>query len=173
MFRGSYNLGSTNGAGSSSRIYNYCRKTTSDPSLCINQFITITNSSTNVPLPTGFVYSFTYTGDLSLDSILEYYIPIDSSDNILQYTYSYTTSNNVTTVAVSFTFIDNGTTNDGLIFSPNVLSFYNMNTTNLKILQFYNIPLSRRGSQFQGINNLIVDVNDKPGKRGYNIMVSL
>lgn len=36
-----YNLGATRGKGSSTRMYNYCVKTTSNPTECIQQFITI------------------------------------------------------------------------------------------------------------------------------------
>lgn len=37
----SINLGATKGRGSSTRMFNYCKKTTDAPSLCINNFITI------------------------------------------------------------------------------------------------------------------------------------
>jgi hypothetical protein len=43
---GAVNIGSTTGAGSSTRKYLYCRqRTPNNPSLCLNQIITI--SSTN------------------------------------------------------------------------------------------------------------------------------
>jgi hypothetical protein len=33
------NMGCTRGRGSTTRMYNYCRERTQNPSLCINQFI--------------------------------------------------------------------------------------------------------------------------------------
>jgi hypothetical protein len=38
----SINLGATKGRGSSTRMFNYCKQKSVAPSLCINQFITIT-----------------------------------------------------------------------------------------------------------------------------------
>jgi len=35
------NLGATRGKGSSSRMFNYCKQNSLNPSLCINQFIRI------------------------------------------------------------------------------------------------------------------------------------
>jgi len=37
----SINLGCTRGRASSTRMFNYCNKRTSNPSICLNQFITI------------------------------------------------------------------------------------------------------------------------------------
>jgi len=60
-----YNLGATRGKGSSTRMYNYCVKRTSNPTECIQQFITITpqqqeesylyskNNRTNGGFPVG------------------------------------------------------------------------------------------------------------------------
>jgi hypothetical protein len=40
---GAVNIGATTGAGSSTRKYLYCRQRTKNPSLCLNQIITISN----------------------------------------------------------------------------------------------------------------------------------
>lgn len=39
------NMGSTRGRGSTTRMFNYCSQRTPNPSLCVNQFITITSGS--------------------------------------------------------------------------------------------------------------------------------
>ena len=43
----SVNLGATKGRGSSTRVFNYCKQTSKDPSQCINQFITIKSSGSS------------------------------------------------------------------------------------------------------------------------------
>jgi len=40
-------LGSTKGIGSSTRIFNWCKQHSPNPSLCINQFISVTNTNNN------------------------------------------------------------------------------------------------------------------------------
>jgi hypothetical protein len=42
------NMGCTRGRGSTTRMYNYCTKSSPHPSLCINQFITVRPSTTNI-----------------------------------------------------------------------------------------------------------------------------
>ena len=37
------NIGCTRGRGSTTRMFNYCNKKSINPSICINQFITIKN----------------------------------------------------------------------------------------------------------------------------------
>ena len=46
-------MGCTRGRGSTTRMFNYCKNHSQNPSLCINQFITTqtTNSLTPVPPP--------------------------------------------------------------------------------------------------------------------------
>jgi hypothetical protein len=39
------NMGCTRGRGSTTRMYNYCTNKSPNPSLCINQFITVKGSS--------------------------------------------------------------------------------------------------------------------------------
>ena len=89
-------------------------------------------------------------------------MPIITSSNI-SYSYTLSTVGTNTTVTIKSTFTDdiNGTTNDGLSFK-NVAGFYNTNTTNLKIIKFGNIPLSRGGSQFAYVNNLIIQDTKSP-----------
>jgi hypothetical protein len=67
------NLGSTKGRGSSTRMFNYCKKTSENPSGCINQFINIspvTSTSTPTPTPTPtYDYTFTGTGELNQTTV--------------------------------------------------------------------------------------------------------
>ena len=64
--RGAYNLGTTRGYGSSTRMFNYCRQTTPQQWNCINQFITIAPIPTPTPTPTPTCdYTFTGTGILT------------------------------------------------------------------------------------------------------------
>jgi hypothetical protein len=46
----SINLGSTKGRGSSTRMFNYCKERSANPSECINQFINVNVSSNVTPL---------------------------------------------------------------------------------------------------------------------------
>jgi hypothetical protein len=48
---GTVNLGNTKGRGSSTRMFNYCKTHSPNPSGCINQFINITSTSTSTPKP--------------------------------------------------------------------------------------------------------------------------
>ena len=41
--------GATRGKGSSTRIFNHCKRNTSNPCLCINQFIKITPNNSKIP----------------------------------------------------------------------------------------------------------------------------
>jgi surface protein len=108
-----------------------------------------------------FVYSFDYTGTTPIANIIDSYIPIIKTSNI-DYIRTLSTVGNTTTVTITHTFTDNGTTNDGLSFQ-NVASFYNGSTvTNLKIIQFGKIPLSRGGSQFSGLANLTIQDTKSP-----------
>ena len=78
---GTVKLGSTKGRGSSTRMFNYCNQRSTNPSECINQFITITDGNSGVtpppppPEPTfevledGFnldVYSINLSGSTNL-----------------------------------------------------------------------------------------------------------
>jgi len=59
--------------------------------------------------------------------------------------------------------IDNDT--DGLTFNSEYgvkTSWYNINTKNLTIVSFANIPLSRGGNQFNGLNDLTFTASDSP-----------
>jgi hypothetical protein len=55
------NMGSTRGRGSTTRMFNYCTQRTPNPSLCINQFITIQKPSP--PSPSEYLYSKNNTTD--------------------------------------------------------------------------------------------------------------
>ena len=48
---GAINIGCTKGRGSSTRMLNYCKQSSSNPSGCINQFVNIDNGSTPTTTP--------------------------------------------------------------------------------------------------------------------------
>lgn len=47
ILAGTINLGCSRGRGSSTRMYNFCRRRTSQPSICINKFINVQNNYGN------------------------------------------------------------------------------------------------------------------------------
>lgn len=77
-------LGSTKGRGSSTRMYNWCRQHSSEPSLCINQFI---------PTPPAPVKQWTQLGNLTfngpIDSILAINGKVYANNNILNSSQGY------------------------------------------------------------------------------------
>jgi surface protein len=120
------------------------------------------NSKQETNLLDQFIYSFDYTGS-NLTADISNNIPIIKTLNI-NYTYTLSTIGTITTVIIKSTFDDNGTTHDGLSFNnTTVRNFYNGNTvTNLKIIQFGKIPLSRGGSQFSGLTKLTIEDTKSP-----------
>ena len=70
----SINLGCTKGRGSSTRMFNYCKERSANPSECINQFINISSNAT----PLNYDWSALGSGITGVISS----IAIDSSDNI-------------------------------------------------------------------------------------------
>ena len=111
-----------------------------------------------------FKYSFDYTdtGLGSIADVIATYIPIIETSQKITYTRTLSTVGATTTVTIRPTLI-NGieTTNDGLSFK-NVKNFYYNYTTNLKIVQFGKIPLSRGGSQFSGLTKLTIEDTKSP-----------
>jgi len=116
-----------------------------------------------------FIFNFTYisTEKFPLDSFKSL-IPLDDSDSYLYYVYTLVPSSPKTNdniqVTIHFKFNDNTTTKDGLIFNTTSLDFWNNSITNLNISQFGNIPLSRQGSQFSNLLNIVFsnNINDQP-----------
>lgn len=92
------NLGSTRGLGSSTRKFVWCKEHSPNPSLCINEFITL-KSSVNVSFP------FTATGKYTYTYNNGYYVVVFAS-----YTGIPNTTNpilNDTTTTGSITFLTN------------------------------------------------------------------
>jgi surface protein len=74
---------------------------------------------------------------------------------------SWSIDGSTNTVRISLVnFTDNGTTNDGISF-VGLTSFYNA-VSNLTIEQFGSIPLSRGGSQFQGLTDITILSTSSP-----------
>ncbi len=111
-----------------------------------------------------FKYSFDYIGSTSIADIDNVtYIPIINDSDKIRYTRTLSYSGSTVTVTITPTLI-NGieATNDGLSFQ-NVAAFYNgTNVTNLKIINFGKIPLSRGGSQFLGLTKLAIQDTRSP-----------
>jgi surface protein len=154
----SVNMGNTKGKGSTTRRFNYCTQHSAEPSSCINQFITI-NSVISLPIPINdFIYSFDFTGYpepiLTINNL-----PIINNNNSFILLKFNTTVNviNIMTVTITYQYLDNGS-DDGLCFN-NVLPFYNQ-FTNLTILNFGDIPLSRNYGGYQASQ---VNINNSYG----------
>jgi surface protein len=100
-----------------------------------------------------FIYSFDYVGTLPSSTN---YIPLINTGNNLTYSTVVVQKGNTYTININYSFIDNNETLDGLSF-VNVYSFYN-NTSNLTIIDFAQIPLSRDGRQFADLKNIFFPV---------------
>ena len=113
------------------------------------QFLPIPRYIPLYPVYIDFIYSFNYTGN----DVLQY-IPVIQTGSLM-ISSSYTTDGSANTVRISLlNFNDNGSTNDGISFAG-LQGFYNT-VTNLTIVQFGSIPLSRGGNQFRELNNIIL-----------------
>jgi len=83
------------------------------------------------------------------------------SVQILDYYPSYT-------VKVNYNFINKESSSDGFSFynthipETSVYSWYNLNCTNVTIVSFGDIPLSRAGHQFYSLENLSISTSTKP-----------
>lgn len=98
---------------------------------------------------------------ININEYIKPYLPISEKDGRIKYSYAARLySNMFAVVQIDYTFIDDNVTTDGLQFTlddENTLqTFYNSQTTNLRVHQFGKIPLSRyttahgypSGSQF-------------------------
>ena len=132
---GTIKLGSTKGRGSSTRMFIYCKRRSPAPSLCINQFITITNATTTKPLAP--ILTSIQTGNTKLT--IFYTAPSNFIEsNITDYQYS----------------IDNGNTftNMGTTTSPYTINGLTNNTTYTIIIRAVNVAGSGINSNsLQGI----------------------
>jgi len=95
---GTINLGSTKGRGSSTRMFNYCNKRSANPSLCINQFITLNNSDNNVVIngnpPSAPFINSTIPGDKEIT--INFTAPVDTGGlPITNYLYTTDISLNI------------------------------------------------------------------------------
>ena len=126
-----------------------------------------------------------YTVTPPIDKWTSYYTTVNvitNGDNTIKFLgtnssddYSTAFQNincNTIIVSIKSTFTDDETTHDGLSFN-NVADFYNTNTTNLKIIQFGKIPLSRGGSQFSGLSKLTIQDTRSPNVLSNTSMASM
>ena len=134
----------------------------------VNIFSNSGIDQTNIPSYFLFKYSFVYLGGPITD--FEPYLPVTNNDGSFALSTTQVplasdltspiTRPTLITISCSYKFSDNGTTNDGLTFNSDFLkSFYNTHTTNLTIVQFSGMNLSRAGYQFTGLNSFkIADI---------------
>jgi len=95
------NMGSMRGKASTSRMFNYCKTHSPNPSECINQFINITggNITDGNTVPGAPVITFIIPGDEEL--IINFNAPNDGGSSITDYLYNIDTSNNFISSGVS------------------------------------------------------------------------
>ena len=145
---------------------NYGDTTVLAPQSCLQSLCTA--GSLLPPPPIDFIYSFDYTGTENIN--VREHIPINRRGGHLQYSATHTQEGNKYTVTVSLlSFTDDNTTNDGITFAE-VFDFYNNQTTNLTILKFGDIPLSRGGNQFSYLNDIRFLTDIKPYILQYTLL---
>ena len=117
---------------------------------------------TNEPsLPAPFQYSFQYTGGGSPPDFSLYVPIINTGGSFTTLNTSYTNVANLITVTVNYVYTYNNN-DDGLTFEM-VSGFYVNNTTNLTVIQFGSIPLSKSGGlQFADLTDLTFTAIDRP-----------
>jgi surface protein len=104
-----------------------------------------------------FIYKFINTLTSSFDISK---IPIINDNNSFYILDVVTNiSGNITTVSVSYKFYSEPSGNDGFSFK-NVANYYI--NSNVYILQFGDIPLSKKGEQFANVRNLQITATDSP-----------
>jgi surface protein len=108
------------------------------------------------PFIKQFAYSFTYTGPAQAPEFFVQYIPILTTDGAMIIFPTVSVVGTMVTMNMDYAFLDDGTTNDGFTFNiPGLVEFYNSAyVSDLTIITFGSIPLSRGGYQYQGLNVL-------------------
>jgi surface protein len=114
-------------------IYSFVLTSIPDPSYYTTTFLPFfTNKNINVP------------------------IPINTNNGGITYTYNVKITGNYFLITVSYK-VSSTTTMDGLSFyaaDNNIINFYNNYTSDLTIIQFGLVPLSKEGRQFAKLNSL-------------------
>jgi hypothetical protein len=128
-------------------------------------------------IPVGnfpFIFQFKYIGETSFDTeYTEYLLPIDNTEGgFTNISFTYEPKKillgDIVTIKVFWNYEDNlgKTISSGVTFSnTNILNWYNNNTSDLIILKWSNIPLSRgndeiKGSQFKDLTVLTKIIAD-------------
>jgi surface protein len=108
------------------------------------------------PFINQFAFSFTYTGPAQLPEYFVRYIPILTTDGAMIIYPTVSVVGTTVTMSVECAFLDDEVTNDGFTFNiPGVINFFNSDyVSDLTIITFGSIPLSRDGHQFEGLNVL-------------------
>lgn len=160
------NVGSTKGRGSSTRRFIYCKQQTNDFTSCLESIINVARPP---PIPLDeFVYSFVYSDPPTIEIITQYLpiINVDNSFTNLNIIINIDENTSTATITVQYLFNDvNSSGNDGLSFNA-VASYYNNTTSDLTIIDFGDIPLSRNTSsntgQFQELVNISWNTTSSP-----------
>ena len=120
------NLGSTKGRGSSTRMFNYCKQTSANPSGCINQFINVSDNVVVIPFSAPIITNIV-AGDTQLTVIFTASTS-NGGYNIINYQYSTNNGVNFTSAGtiispITITGLTNGTTYQVLIRAQNEVIF--------------------------------------------------
>lgn len=154
------NIGSTKGRGSSTRRFIYCKQQTNDFTSCLESIINVRNTPQILQL-NEFVYSFEFVLQPTIETITPY-LPIINDDNsFTNINVSISIIQNTSTAIITLQYLFdevNPLGDDGLSFNA-VSAYYNNTTSNLTIIDFGGIPLSRNTSgntgQFEGLLNIV------------------
>jgi trimeric autotransporter adhesin len=152
-----------------------------DKKKCLLNDIPLCCRTDTIPniIPVGslpFVMEFKYIGFVEFNSLLffENYVPITNIDggfsNIsFKLIPNEPIFNDIVLLEIYFSkpFIDNiaETRISGFTFNSNInsINWWNNNTTNIKIINWNDLNLSRKGSQFKNLQvPLIIETNDTP-----------
>ena len=96
------------------------------------------------------------------------HIPLLNNNNSFAYSVQILDYYPSYTVKVNYNFINKESSSDGFSFynahipETSVYSWYNLNCTNVTIVSFGDIPLSRAGHQFYSLENLSISTSTKP-----------
>ena len=155
-------IGNTrNTIASSTRIFNYCNKTSNDPFFCMFGI----KKPQPKPIPPDYLY---YTFNCSYTpltkEIIQSYIPLITIPGIFEIEPIIIINGTNVSVYIKIILIDvNSSNNFGITFNQTTgiiqyyedfHNFYNFYTTNLTFINSNNCPLSKEGYQFAFLKNI-------------------
>jgi len=99
----SINLGCTRGRGSSTRMFNYCTQRSENPSLCIDQFITVNQTSTAPVITTPSAPTITNVVSIDQNQLTITFTEPTSDGGSAIIDYQYSIDGGVTFIAIDTT----------------------------------------------------------------------